>query len=125
MADASLCALGTTAANPVLTTLRYFGDEYEAHIRDKCCPAKSCKSLTSYYIDPQKCSACLICRRNCPTGAVNGDKGIVHWIDQEKCSKCGICFEVCPDRFSAVVRISGEPVPPPPAPGTKVVRKHE
>ncbi len=120
MADASLCALGTTAANPVLTTLRYFGDEYEAHIRDKRCPARFCKSLTSYWIDPQKCSACLICLRNCPASAVVGDKGIVHWIDQEKCTRCGICFEVCPERFSAVVRISGEPVPPPPPAGTRV-----
>jgi NADP-reducing hydrogenase subunit HndC len=123
MADASLCALGTTAANPVLTTLRYFGDEYEAHIRDKRCPARFCKSLTSYYIDPQKCSACLICLRDCPASAIAGEKGIVHWIDQEKCTKCGICFEVCPDRFDAVVRISGEAVPPPPAPGTKVKRE--
>jgi NADH-quinone oxidoreductase subunit F len=123
MADASLCALGTTAANPVLTTLRYFSEEYEAHIKDKRCPAKFCKSLTSYYIDPEKCSACLICLRHCPASAVNGDKSIVHWIDQEKCTKCGICLEVCPERFSAVVRISGEPVPPPPAAGTRV--KHE
>jgi NADP-reducing hydrogenase subunit HndC len=123
MADASLCALGTTAANPVLTTLRYFGEEYEAHIKEKRCPAKFCKSLTSYYIDPQKCSACLICLRNCPASAIVGDKGIVHWIDQEKCTKCGVCFEVCPDRFDAVVRISGEPVPPPPPPGTKVIRE--
>ncbi len=113
MADASLCALGTTAANPVLTTLRYFGDEYEAHIRDKRCPARFCKSLTSYCIDPEKCTACLICLRNCPASAVVGDKGIVHWIDQEKCTKCGVCFEVCPDRFNAVLRISGEPVPAP------------
>ncbi|MBN2098010.1 MAG: 4Fe-4S binding protein [Dehalococcoidia bacterium] len=123
MADASLCALGTTAANPVLTTLRYFGDEYEAHIKEKRCPAKFCKNLTSYYIDPDKCSACLICLRNCPASAIVGDKGIVHWIDQGKCTKCGICFEVCPERFSAVVRISGEPTPPPPPPGTKVKRE--
>jgi NADH-quinone oxidoreductase subunit F len=125
MADASLCALGTTAANPVLTTLRYFGEEYEAHIRDKRCPARFCKSLTSYYIDPEKCTACLICLRNCPASAVVGDKGIVHWIDQKKCTKCGVCFEVCPDRFSAVARLSGEPVPAPVPPGTKVVRKRE
>ncbi|MDM8000327.1 MAG: NADH-ubiquinone oxidoreductase-F iron-sulfur binding region domain-containing protein [Dehalococcoidia bacterium] len=123
MADASLCALGTTAANPVLTTLRYFGEEYEAHIRDKRCPARFCKSLTSYYIDPQKCSACLICLRNCPASAITGDKGIVHWIDQEKCTRCGVCFEVCPDRFSAVLRISGGPVPPPPPAGTRVKRE--
>ena len=123
MADASLCALGSTAANPVLTTLRYFGEEYEAHIRDKRCPARFCKSLTSYYIDPAKCSACLICLRNCPAEAVHGEKGLVHWIDQARCTRCGICFEVCPERFSAVARISGEPVPPPPAAGTRVRRE--
>ncbi len=123
MADASLCALGTTAANPVLTTLRYFGEEYEAHIRDKRCPARFCQALTSYYIDPARCSACLICLRSCPAGAVNGEKGVVHWIDQQKCTRCGICFEVCPERFSAVLRISGEPVPPPPAAGTRVRRE--
>jgi len=125
MAAASLCALGTTAANPVLTTLRYFRDEYEAHIKEKRCPAKFCKDLTSFYIQPEKCQACLICLRNCPAGAINGDKGLVHWIAQEKCSKCGICFEVCPPRFSAVVKLSGEPIPEPPPPGTKVIRKKE
>jgi len=123
MRDASLCALGTTAANPALSTLKYFRDEYEAHIREKRCPAKACKSLTSYYIDPEKCTACMICFRNCPTEAIHGDKGIIHWIEQEKCIKCNTCFEVCPPRFSAVRRISGEPLPPPPAPGTKVIRE--
>ena len=121
MQDASLCALGTTAANPALTTLKYFRDEYEAHIKEKRCPAKACKALTSYYIDPQKCTACMICFKNCPTEAIHGGKGIVHWIDQEKCIKCNTCFDVCPPRFSAVRKISGEPVPPPPAPGTKVI----
>jgi NADP-reducing hydrogenase subunit HndC len=125
MVDASLCALGSTAANPVLSTLRYFRDEYEAHIKEKRCPAKFCKTLTSYYIDPAKCQACLICLRNCPTGAVNGGKGLIHWIDQEKCTSCGVCFDVCPPRFDAVVKISGEPVPPPPPAGTKVSRKKE
>jgi len=123
MQDASLCALGTTAANPALTTLKYFRDEYEAHIREKRCPAKACKALTSYYIDPEKCTACMICFRNCPTEAIHGDKNIIHWIEQEKCIKCDICFELCPPRFSAVRRISGEPLPPPPAPGTKVIRE--
>ncbi len=122
MQDASLCALGSTAANPALTTLKYFRDEYEAHIKEKRCPAKACKALTSYYIDPEKCTACRICFRNCPTEAIHGDKNIVHWIEQEKCIKCNTCFEVCPPRFSAVRRISGEPLPPPPAPGTKVIR---
>ncbi len=125
MRDASLCALGTTAANPVLTTLKYFRDEYEAHIKEKRCPAKFCKNLVSYYIDPEKCQACMICLRNCPVGAINGGKDLVHWIDQEKCTKCGTCYEVCPPRFGAVVKLSGEPVPPPPPPGTKVTRKKE
>ncbi len=123
MQDASLCALGTTAANPALTTLKYFRDEYQAHIKEKRCPAKVCKALTSYYIDPEKCTACMICFKNCPTEAIHGGKGIVHWIEQEKCIKCNTCFEVCPPRFSAVRRISGEPLPPPPAPGTKVTRE--
>jgi len=123
MQDASLCALGTTAANPALTTLKYFRDEYEAHIKEKRCPAKACKALTSYYIDPEKCTACMICFKNCPTEAIHGSKGIIHWIEQEKCIKCNTCFEVCPPRFSAVRRISGEPLPPPPAPGTKVIRE--
>jgi NADH-quinone oxidoreductase subunit F len=125
MRDASLCALGSTAANPVLSTLKYFRDEYEAHIDKKRCPAKFCKALTSYYIDPEKCSACLICFRNCPAQAVNGAKGEIHWINQEKCTSCGVCFDVCPTRFGAVVKISGEAVPPPPPPGTKVSRKKE
>jgi NADP-reducing hydrogenase subunit HndC len=123
MQDASLCALGTTAANPALTTLKYFRDEYEAHIKEKRCPAKVCKALTSYYIDPEKCTACTICFKNCPTEAIHGSKGIIHWIEQEKCIKCNTCFEVCPPRFSAVRRISGEPLPPPPAPGTKAIHK--
>jgi NADP-reducing hydrogenase subunit HndC len=122
MEDASLCALGSTAANPVLTTLRYFRDEYEAHIRDKRCPAGACKAITFYYIDPARCTACMICRRSCPTEAIHGDRDIVHWIEQEKCIKCDTCFQVCPARFSAVRRISGEPLPPPAAPGTEVVR---
>jgi NADP-reducing hydrogenase subunit HndC len=122
MADASLCALGKTAANPVLTTLKYFGDEYEAHIKEKRCPAKFCSNLVNYYIDPDKCEACMICLRNCPSEAVQGGKALVHWIDQEKCTKCGICYQLCPPRFEAVVKISGEPVPSP-TPGKAVVRK--
>lgn len=124
MKDASLCALGTTAANPVLTTLRYFRDEYEAHIKDKRCPAKVCKNLITYYIDPEKCQACMICLRNCPTGAIQGGKNLVHWIEQDKCIKCGICYQVCPERFNAVEKLSGEPVPAP-VPGREVTRKKE
>jgi NADH-quinone oxidoreductase subunit F len=111
--DASLCALGKTAANPVLSTIRYFRDEYEAHIKEKRCPAYVCKALISYYIDPEKCQACMICFRQCPTQAIAGDKNQIHVIDQEKCTRCGTCFEVCPPRFNAVKKISGEPVPSP------------
>jgi NADP-reducing hydrogenase subunit HndC len=121
--DASLCALGQTAPNPVLSTVQYFRDEYKAHIEQKRCPAGVCKALVSFYIDPDKCQACQICLRNCPVEAINGGKNIIHVIDQAKCTKCGTCFEVCPQRFSAVVKISGKPVPPAPPPGTELIRK--
>jgi len=111
--DASLCALGKTAPNPVLSTIRCFRDEYEAHIKEKRCPAYVCKELISYYIDPDKCKACMICLRQCPAEAIIGGKNQIHVIDQEKCTKCGTCFEVCPSRFDAVRRLSGEPVPSP------------
>jgi NADH-quinone oxidoreductase subunit F len=111
--EASLCALGTSAPNPFLSTVRYFRDEYEAHITEKRCPALSCKELISYHIDPEKCTACMICLRKCPVEAVDGGKKKIHIIDQEECTKCGTCFEVCPSRFSAVQKISGEPVPAP------------
>ncbi|MBN2317574.1 MAG: 4Fe-4S binding protein [Acidobacteria bacterium] len=111
--DASLCALGGSAPNPVLSTIRYFKDEYDAHIKDKKCPAFVCKELISFYIDPDKCSACMICLRKCPVDAIIGGKKQIHVIDQEKCTNCGTCFEVCPSRFGAVRRLSGEPVPAP------------
>jgi NADH-quinone oxidoreductase subunit F len=111
--NASLCALGKTAANPVLSTIRYFRDEYEAHIEGKKCPAYSCKELIAYYIDPEKCQACMTCLKKCPAEAITGGKNVIHVIDQEKCTKCGTCFEVCPPRFRAATKISGEPVPPP------------
>ena len=106
----SLCALGGTAPNPVLTTIRYFRDEYEAHIKEKRCPALACPQLVSYYILPDKCQGCGICPRNCPVEAISGDKRMVHVIDQAKCSKCGTCLDVCPSRFGAVVKVSGEKV---------------
>ncbi|MCL0088868.1 4Fe-4S binding protein [Dehalococcoidia bacterium] len=109
--DASLCALGRTAPNPVLSTIRYFRDEYEAHIKERKCPAYVCKELISYYIDPDKCEACMICLRKCPVEAITGGKNQIHVIDQEKCTKCETCFEVCPPRFGAVKKISGELVP--------------
>jgi NADH-quinone oxidoreductase subunit F len=103
----SLCGLGKTAPNPVLTTLRYFRDEYEAHILEKRCPARVCPELTVYYILPDKCDrACEHCILTCPTEAVKGEKGEVKIIDQEKCSKCGTCLEVCPPEYNAVVKLS-------------------
>ncbi|HEC31404.1 MAG TPA: NADH-quinone oxidoreductase subunit F, partial [Deltaproteobacteria bacterium] len=122
MKDASLCALGQTAANPVLSTIKYFRGEYEAHILEKKCPAKVCKELISFFIDPEKCKACGMCVKVCPVDAISGGKGLVHIIDQEKCVKCGSCFTVCPDKFNAVIKLSGEPVPEV-APGTKIKKK--
>jgi NADH:ubiquinone oxidoreductase subunit F (NADH-binding)/Pyruvate/2-oxoacid:ferredoxin oxidoreductase delta subunit len=104
----SLCALGGTAPNPVITTLRYFRDEYEEHIIQKRCRALSCQSLISFYIDPEKCQGCMICIRNCSLEAIRGDKRMVHVIDQDKCVKCGVCLDVCPPKFGAVVKVSGE-----------------
>ena len=90
--EASLCALGKSAPNPFLSTLRYFREEYEAHINEKRCPALSCKELISYYIDPAKCKACMICARKCPADAIDGGKNMIHIVDQDKCTKCGTCF---------------------------------
>jgi NADH-quinone oxidoreductase subunit F len=111
--EAALCALGKSAPNPFLSTLKYFREEYEAHIKEKRCPALSCKELIAYVIDPEKCQACMICQRKCPAQAIDGGKNRIHIVEQEKCTKCGTCFEVCPPRFGAVRKISGEPVPPP------------
>ncbi|UCD21833.1 MAG: SLBB domain-containing protein, partial [Chloroflexota bacterium] len=121
VSDCSLCALGGTAPNPVLSTIRYFRDEYEAHIKQKKCPAFACKELVSYYIDPARCQACMICLRNCFAGAIDGGKGRIHSVDQSKCTKCGTCFEICPPRFSAVLRASGEPIPTPPSEKERVI----
>jgi NADH:ubiquinone oxidoreductase subunit F (NADH-binding)/NAD-dependent dihydropyrimidine dehydrogenase PreA subunit len=109
MKETSLCALGTTAPNPILTSLKYFRNEWERHIREKCCPAKACKELINYSIDPEKCQACQLCLRECPTGAIQGSKDRVHWIDQEKCIKCGICLDTC--NFDAVKKVSKEVTP--------------
>jgi ferredoxin len=97
----SLCGLGQTAPNPVLTTLRYFGSEYETHTVEKKCPAGVCKALFHYEIDPEACTGCMACIRKCPVEAIAGEKKKPHTIDQDKCTKCGTCREVC--RFDAVV----------------------
>jgi ferredoxin len=100
--DASLCALGGTAPNPVMSTLKHFRGEYEAHIRDKRCPAKVCKELIRFDIDGTKCTGCRICAKKCPTGAISGEKKKVHVIDQTKCIKCRVCYESCPKKWAAV-----------------------
>ena len=98
----SLCGLGQSAPNPVLSTLKYFRDEYVAHIVDKKCPAGVCKALLSFNIDPEKCKGCTLCSRVCPAGAISGTVKQPHVIDQSKCLKCGACIEKC--KFGAIYK---------------------
>ncbi|MCF8026463.1 MAG: NADH-quinone oxidoreductase subunit NuoF [Desulfobacteraceae bacterium] len=98
--DSALCALGSSAPNPVLTTLRYFRDEYTAHIEDNKCPAGVCKELITYFIDPEKCTGCRSCARQCPQECISGEKKKPHVIDASRCIRCGICMETC--KFDAV-----------------------
>jgi len=98
--DGSLCALGGSAPNPVLTTLRYFRDEYIAHIVEKRCPAGVCKELITYIIDPGKCTGCGLCAKNCPQGCISGEKKNPHEIDQGACIRCGVCMDSC--KFTAI-----------------------
>jgi len=100
--DNALCGLGQTAPNPVLSTMRYFKDEYLAHIQDKHCPAGVCKALLSYNIDPNKCKGCTLCAKNCPADAISGTVRNPHVIDQSKCVKCGTCMDKC--RFGAIYK---------------------
>jgi NADH-quinone oxidoreductase subunit F len=105
--DGSLCGLGKTAPNPALTTIRYFRDEYEAHILEKRCPARVCKELTAYYILPEKCErGCEHCVLSCPVKAISTDAKGIKVIDQSKCTKCGSCELVCPPEYNAVIRLS-------------------
>jgi len=99
--DSSLCGLGQTAPNPVLTTIKYFRHEYEAHITDKKCPAKNCKKLLTYTVDPEKCTGCTVCAKNCPTDAIDGERKEVHSIRQDACIKCGMCYSKC--KFDAII----------------------
>ena len=98
----ALCGLGQTAPNPVLSTLRYFKDEYIAHVKDKKCPAGVCKSMMKYVISAEACKSCGICAKQCPVKAISGEKKVPYVIDQEKCIKCGVCMEKCP--FKAIFK---------------------
>ena len=98
--DASVCGLGQTAPNPVLSTMRFFGDEYREHVVDKKCRAGECKNLTQITIDKELCKGCDLCKKACPVNAINGTPGEKHEIDQSKCIKCRTCVNTCP--FKAI-----------------------
>ncbi|MCX6676534.1 MAG: 4Fe-4S binding protein [Methanothrix sp.] len=106
MRKASLCALGRTAVNPVLSTLSHFPDEYAAHIIEKRCPSLACKALVSYHIEPEICMGCGLCQKNCPQGAIEEGEAGICVIDQSRCTRCGICFDVCPPKARAVRKVS-------------------
>jgi len=97
----SLCGLGQTAPNPVLTTLRYFRDEYEEHIKDHRCRGGRCKDLTTFLVDPDTCTGCRVCIKNCPTDAIEGEKKKTHTIIQDNCIRCGVCRDVC--KYGSIV----------------------
>jgi NADH-quinone oxidoreductase subunit F/NADP-reducing hydrogenase subunit HndC len=102
MQSTSLCALGQTTPNPVISTMHYFADEYIAHVKDKTCPAGVCKNLLSYEIMPDLCKGCTLCARNCPVDAISGSVKKPHKIDREKCIKCGLCMRNC--KFNAIIK---------------------
>jgi len=97
----SLCGLGQTAPNPVLTTIRYFRDEYEAHINHKKCPARVCRPLLTYTVDTEKCTGCMVCLKNCPVNAITGERKKPHLINQDLCTKCGVCYSKC--KFDSIL----------------------
>ena len=99
--DNSLCGLGQTAPNPVLTTIKYFRDEYEAHIMHKKCPAKVCRPLLTYTVDQEKCTGCMVCLKNCPSDAITGARKEPHFINQELCTQCGVCYSKC--KFDSII----------------------
>ena len=111
--QASLCALGKTASNPVISTIKHFRSEYDAHIKDKRCPAGVCKELIAYYINPDDCNGCGACEKSCPTEAISKVDGEIPYcvIDQEKCIKCGSCLDVCPPKAQAVIKSHASAVP--------------
>jgi ferredoxin len=106
--DASLCALGQTAPNPVLSTMRWFRDEYEAHVYERYCPAGACTELLNYYIEPDACKGCGLCAKHCPSDAIMGAPKSPHYIVPDKCIGCGTCVETC--KFDAIV-ISRQDIP--------------
>jgi NADH-quinone oxidoreductase subunit F len=111
MQAASLCALGQSAPNPVVSTLKYFRQEYIEHIKEKRCAAGVCTALITYEIDQEKCSACGACLRNCPVGAVDKSETKIFTIVQEKCIRCGACFTACPDKCRAVIKKPASMIP--------------
>ncbi len=112
--ETSLCGLGQTAANPVITTLKYFEKEYLSHIIEKKCPARVCKALVSYFIIPDRCRGCTLCMKKCPVQAISGEKNLIHIINQKDCIACGTCIDICP--FDSIVKLSGESIVTPEKP---------
>jgi NADH-quinone oxidoreductase subunit F len=104
--DGSLCGLGQTSPNPILTTIKFFKDEYDAHINEKRCPALLCKELINYQVIDEKCEGCMLCLKSCPVGAVSGIKKELHSIDKDNCIKCGTCIELCSGKYNAIERVS-------------------